>query len=252
MKLPLAGLRVLNTRPLEQGRALTDAIIAAGGISITCPALVIEPIEFSVPKLDDASQAIFISANAVHYLFERLKQLNLQWPQDVVVIAVGQGTATALRKYGVEANLIPLEATSESLLRLETLKSVANETLLLIKGQEGRTTIAKTLISRGANLRTVDVYKRVKPPFNLQFLHSLWHEKAVDIILFTSQQSMQNLFAMFGDAAHSWLCNTPCLVISERLATAAKLLGIKQIMVSSPSTILQTLDQFKQGLAHGE
>ncbi|WED42505.1 uroporphyrinogen-III synthase [Legionella cardiaca] len=252
MNQSLQGLRVLNTRPLEQGKALSFAINAADGIAIECPALAIEPIEFVLPDLTKAEQAIFVSANAVQYVSHVLKAKKTHWPTSLCVIAVGQGTAAALKKNGINVDFIPEEATSESLLTLGHLKQVRGKTILLFKGEGGRTTIAETLIARGAHLNIVEVYKRIMPKFNLQYLHSLWHEKAVDIILFTSQQAIQNVFAMFGKAAHDWLCNTPCLVISERLAKVAALLGMKRIMVSSPETILQTLHQFNQGLTHGE
>ncbi|WP_238583819.1 uroporphyrinogen-III synthase [Legionella brunensis] len=248
----MQGLRVLNTRPLEQGKLLSSSIVAAGGIAIECPALAIEALKFSLPNLHHATQAIFISANAVNYLFDKLKQQHILWPSAIKTIALGQGTAAALRKQNVLIDCLPDEATSESLLTLSTLQDIKGKTVLLFKGEGGRTTISETLIARGANLNIIEVYKRIMPNFKQQYLDSLWRENAVDIILFTSQQAMQNIFTMFGKAAHVWLCNTPCLVISERLAEAAALLGIRQIMVSNPETILQTLHQFNEGLAHGE
>ncbi len=89
------------------------------------------------------------------------------------------------------------------------------------------------------------------PKLNSGQLYSLWHNKAVDIILFTSQQAMHNIFTLFGEDAHAWLCSVPCLVISERLKNEAALLGIQTIIVSTPETILTTLYEFNQGLIDG-
>ncbi|ASQ45050.1 uroporphyrinogen-III synthase [Legionella clemsonensis] len=252
MNYCLQGLSVLNTRPLAQGKSLSDTIVKAGGIAIECPALAIEPIEFSLPELNNATFAIFISANAVTYLLATLTKQKIQWPKAIKVIAVGHATAAILEQYGIKVDFIPQESTSESLLQLDCLQDVANKSLFLFKGKNGRADIAQTLISKGADLTSIDVYKRVMPEFDQQYLHSLWQENAVDIILFTSQQAMQNIFTMFGKKAHDWLCHTPCLVISNRLAKAAALLGIQQIIVSSPETVLQRLHQFNQGLVHGK
>ena len=252
----LRGLRVLNTRPAEQAKALSQAIEAAGGQAIECPALVISSIEkdwlSSLPELNQVEQAIFVSANAADYCLKELVKKQLPWPDSIRVIAVGQATARTLTNYGIRVDFIPEVADSEHLLALEILQTVTKKTILLFKGEEGRTLIAETLSARGAKLFIFEVYKRLKPRIDPKHLYSLWHNDAVDIILFTSQQAMQNIFLLFGKEAYDWLCSKPCLVISKRLAKEASLLGIQTIIVSTPATILETLHQFKQGLIHGQ
>ncbi|KTD22063.1 uroporphyrinogen III methylase [Legionella lansingensis] len=253
MSHALQGLRILNTRPLPQGKTLSYAIENAGGTAIECPALAIEGVEFLLPVLTHFEQAIFISANAVAYCFSRLLQRDIHWPSTIHhVIAVGQGTANALRQYSVGVTDIPEESNSESLLTLPSLQKIEGKNILLVKGKEGRGLIADTLTQRGAQLSILEVYKRIMPKHDKEYLYSLWQEQAVDIILFTSEQAMQNIFAMFGEPAYRWLCTTPCLVISKRLAKAASLLGMQQIIVSKPEAIIDTLHHFNQGLVHGK
>lgn len=251
----LQGLRVLNTRPLEQGKRLSQVITQAGGVALECPALTIVPTEptwlGSLPDLQQVKQAIFISVNAAEFAFKQFHQAKLLWPDSIQVIAVGQATASVLTKYGLQANF-PEIADSEHLLTMEILQSLKNKLILLFKGEGGRTLIAETLIARGANLVVLEVYRRLQPSLNTQELCSLWQNDAVDIILFTSQQAMQNIFAMFGEVARSWLCTKPCLVISERLAKEAAQLGMQTILVSAPDRIIATLNQFNQGLIHGQ
>lgn len=252
----LKGLRVLNTRPHEQGKALSLAIEAANGISIECPALNIAPVDSdwfsSLPDLNKVEKAIFVSANAVDFCFRTLAQNQCQWPATIEVIAQGQATAKALSKYSIQLALIPEIADSEHLLQLEVMREVNKKNILLFKGRGGRTLIAETLYARGANLFIFEVYKRQLPNLNPKQLYSLWHNDAVDIILFTSQQAMQNIFILFGEDAHAWLCSKPCLVIGKRLAKEASLLGMQRIIVSTPEAILDTLYQFNQGLIHGQ
>ncbi len=244
---------MLNTRPLPQGEHLNQAINTAGGIAIACPALTIVPTDetwlSALPDLQQVTQAIFISANAVDYCFIPLAQR--AWPTTIQVIAIGRATAEALTNHGIQVNLIPAHADSEHLLKLKELQEVNSKMILLFKGEGGRPLIAETLLARGAKLFIFDVYKRLMPKPNSGQLYSLWHNKAVDIILFTSQQAMHNIFALFGEDAHAWLCSVPCLVISERLAKEAALLGMQTIIISTPETILTTLYQFNQGLIDG-
>jgi uroporphyrinogen-III synthase len=242
----LQGLRILNTRPLEQSRTWSHEIRALGGIAIDLPTLAIEPITswfMHLPPLQLVKQVIFISANAVHHFFSALKQGAIAWPTNIQITAIGKATAAALLTYDVTAQHIPRIADSEHLLMLDSLQHVGQQTILLIKGEDGRTLINDKLKERGARLIPLSVYRGVLPPTSEEFLNSLWHDDAVDIILFTSQQVMSNLFTLFGKEAKEWLCGKPCLVISERLATEAARLGMQHITVSGYDKVLETLQR---------
>ena len=226
----LNGLRVLNTRPQNQARALSKSITDAGGISIECPTLEIKTTSkawIRTLPLSEVNQAIFVSANAVHYCFTQLKSNNIQWPTQIKVIAIGQGTAKALHELNIEVNDIPEAPDSENLLNLDTLQQIKNQTVLLFKGEGGRELIERGLLQRGAKTIILNVYKRVLPQIRHQFINSLWRDDLVDIILLTSEQSIHNLFKIFSKDAHDWLQEKPCLVISERLGKSASLLGMK-------------------------
>jgi len=248
------GLRVLNTRPLNQSTALDRAICAAGGISINLPALTISATALDwlsrMPELTTVSQAVFVSANAVNYYFYALKQANIPWPASVSVIAVGNATAAALSKQGIQVHHVPFIADSEHLLELDALQNIQHQTILLIKGLGGRSVIAEVLQSRGACLIPMDVYYRGLPDIKQEYINSVWQDDSVDIILFTSQQAIINLFALFSEEGRSWIRRKPCLVISARLAEAASLLGIKTIIISQHDKILDALRHYNQGVMH--
>ncbi|MBL7480640.1 uroporphyrinogen-III synthase [Legionella bononiensis] len=256
MSQSLHGLRVLNTRPQKQAYALNSAITEAGGIAIACPTLEIVESEVpwinSLPNLKNVSQAIFISANAVHYCFTQLFRHNIAWPKHINVIAIGKGSAKELSKFHIEINDIPDVPDSEHLLALHCLQQLKNQTVLLFKGEGGRPLIEQTLIEKGANLCSLAVYKRVMPEVHHQLINSLWREDLVDIILLTSEQSMHNLFKMFCKEAHDWLKNKPAIVLSERLANSAALSGITKIIISHPDRMMSTLFDYYQGLIHGK
>lgn len=223
------GLRILNTRPLGQNKALSQAIRDVGGVPIECPALAIEPLEDgwwrTLGDLNVIDWAIFISTNAVQYCFERLHD----WPESIQVAAVGQATARALRQCGVRVDAVPLFASSEDLLNLEAMQHVRDKTMLLVKGEHGRALLADTLIQRGALVRPLAVYRRVLPRGNQDDIDALWHDDAVDAIIFTSEASMHNLFQLFGPHASDWLRSKPCYVKGKRLAKVAADLGILTI-----------------------
>ena len=142
---------------------------------------------------------------------------------------------------------IPPIADSEHLLQLPVLQKIDHQMILLIKGEEGKEDIEKTLTARGAHLIPLATYRRVLPEVSQIDIDSLWQNDLVDIILFTSEQGIKNMFSFFkDDTARAWLCSKPCIVISERLAEAAFMLGMRAIIVSRYDVILNTFEQYQK------
>lgn len=242
------GLRVLNTRPLHQAAALDQSIRDAGGISINFPALTIRATAIDwltdMPSLNTIDQAIFISANAVTYFFDALHQSNITWPARIRVIAVGNATAMALSARGIPTHHSPPIADSEHLLKLNTLNEIREQCILLIKGVGGRSLIAETILSRGASLISLSVYRRDLPDLKQEYINAVWQDDAVDIILFTSMTAMHHFFNLFSDQGKAWIRTKPCLVISGRLAKEASILGIQTIIRCRYDTVLEALKDF--------
>lgn len=249
MTQSLHGLRVLNTRPKDQAPALSQQIMEAGGVAIECPTLEIIPTNtnwvVSLPDLATVKVALFISANAVHHCFKALRLHQITWPLHIKLIAIGQATAAALAVYGLQGAEVPQHPDSDHLLKLKTVDQLKNKTVLLFKGQGGRQLIEMGLKERGAHVLPVIVYERVIPAIPRDNIELLWRQDLVDIVLLTSEQSMHNLFEMFGKEAHAWLKGKPCLVISDRLARCAKLSGMQNILICHPEQIMQTLFNYK-------
>ncbi|KTD23061.1 uroporphyrinogen-III synthase [Legionella londiniensis] len=244
---PLQDLRILNTRPAGQNRSLQDAIVAAGGQSIALPTISIEPLAGWAVQLPDLSlidKAIFTSSNAVNIFFSTLSRMRMHWPETISVIAIGQSSAASLRKMGIHVDAVPAVSDSEHLLQLPIMRETNQKSVLLVKGENGRTLIADSLNQRGTHLIVLDVYRRSMPSFPQSYLNSLWNEDRFDIILVLSEQSLRNLFSLFGLEARAWLCTKPCLVISERLAKIAQTFGMGKIIMSRHDRILNDLIAF--------
>lgn len=245
MKRSLKGLRILNTRPQEQAYKLSESIRDLGGMVIELPALEIQAIDSNwvnlLPELTDVDHAIFISANAVHYCFTQLKARHINWPTSIHITAIGQGSAAALQRFSIKVDAIPEFPDSEHLLSLEPLQHIEKQNVLLFKGNGGRLLVEEQLVQKGANLVILPIYQRIMPKISPLFIQSIWRDDFVDIILLTSEQSLHNLFKLFGKEAHNWLKNKKWLVISERLAHTASALGIYNIKICHPNQVLNTL-----------
>jgi uroporphyrinogen-III synthase len=245
-KVDLKGLKVLNTRPLHQAEALNEQIRQASGQPLSFPALEIRRTEERwydlLPPLETVSQAIFTSANAVDFGLAYLQG----WPSQILITTIGKATAERLLHYNLKAYQYPHTPDSEHLLALPSFQSIKNQTILVFKGEGGRVEIEKTLKQRGAKLSVLNVYQRQLPKIDSTRFASWWQESAVDIILFTSQQAMENIFHLLGPKAKSWLMSTACLVISQRLAEVALAFGMQSVHVGRIDSIIETLDLFQQ------
>lgn len=249
----LNGLRILNTRPKEQASALHQQIQDAGGISIVFPTIEIKESYnegLALPNLNEFKLALFISSNAVGYFFKLLAAKAIQWPKHIEVLALGESTALSLKQHHIHATT-PLTPDSEHILELINPHELQGKHVLLLKGEGGRTLIEDYLKKHGAHLSTLSLYQRILPRINPQWSNSIWQDNAVDIILITSEQSLQHLFKLFDVNAHPWLKNKCFLVISERLAQIASNLGIKNIKVSHPNRIINILLDYKDYI-HGK
>ena len=249
----LHGLRILNTRPKTQYDALHQAILQAGGKSIALPVIEIGATDNAWKKIlleqSVIHKVIFISPNAVDYFMSGLnpntpENALLPWSSTTQILAIGSATAAQLSKYHIPIHALPSIADSENLLELSNLHMVQQQTILIVKGTHGRDLLEHTLQTRGANVVLLPVYTTRLPQHNEEKLQQIWQENQVDLILYTSQQSITNTFTLFQRRAHQWLCKKPSVVISARIATYAASLGIKTIIQSCHDDIIKTLEGF--------
>ncbi len=238
MTLPLAGRGILVTRPEHQAEGLARHIEEAGGTAIRFPALEIVAVESErlVPQLArlvGVEHAIFVSPNAAQFGMARVRASDTALPASV--IAVGQGTARALQAAGVAEVIAPPASSSqdsEALLALPQLQHVAGQRIAIFRGLGGRELIADTLRERGAEVEYVECYRRQCPRQDANALLARWAAGGVDAVTVASGETLRNLMALLGEPGVSRLVHTPLFVPHEKIAAAAKRLGIYQVIAT--------------------
>jgi uroporphyrinogen-III synthase len=146
-----------------------------------------------------------------------------------LVLAVGQGTARALRRHGFNDVRAPRRQDSEGLLALAELRELDGRTVALIGAPGGRGMLRMTLAERGAILREVHVYRRVPARLDRRHVDAVRRLSASASLLLSSAESWQNLAAALPADALSRLCATTAVVSSERLAGMAAAAGFMRI-----------------------
>lgn len=228
---PLAGKRILVTRPAEQANHLGALIRQAGGEAVVFPAIdIVEPsntqtLESLINDLHQFDLAVFISPTAVSRAFLHIAL----WPPGLRAAAIGAGGAHALRRAGVQHIIAPEHGNdSEALLALPEMQQVNGKHIAIFRGEGGRELLADTLRQRGAQVEYAECYRRAKPDADVAPLL----QEHVDAVVVTSREGLQNLHEMLG-AGWTAFQPLPFFVPHQRIASAASVLEIRQTIVTT-------------------
>jgi uroporphyrinogen III methyltransferase/synthase len=178
---PLFGRRVVVTRARAQASGLAARLAELGAEVLQAPAITIEELPFRPPDLAGYDIVCLTSANGV----ERLLARDVRALAGVTVAAVGSATAAALRRRGIEPDVLPEQAVQESL--LDALGEVAGKRVLIATAEGARDVLAAGLRDRGAEVDEIALYRTVREPVDAELVLS------ADLITFTSSSTVTNV-----------------------------------------------------------
>jgi uroporphyrinogen III methyltransferase/synthase len=118
---PLAGRRVLVTRPREQAAELADRLTALGADVLIAPLIRIappsdpEPLQGAVSDIATYDWVVLTSTNGADAFAHALSQgsVSRTVPRKVRLCAIGPATAAQLATHGLAADLVASESTAE-------------------------------------------------------------------------------------------------------------------------------------------
>lgn len=236
---PLQGRRILVTRPAAQADALATLITDQGGQAILFPLIEISaaddltPLQVAIEQLDAYRLAVFISPNAALFSVPHILATRA-WPPELRAAAVGPGTATQLAALGIAPVILPASRyDSAGLLERPELQTerVANQRVLILRGNGGREELADTLRQRGAQVEAITVYHR-SPPADGK---ALWAQRCTplpDALTISSSEALRNLVAMLDPDALDALRELPVFVPHPRIAEVAGELGWRKVVLT--------------------
>ena len=237
--LPLAGRRIVVTRPKDQAADLAALIREAGGEALEIPALEIRdlsdlaPFHSVIDRMDSFDAAIFVSRNAVRNTFALMG--NRSWPARLRVATVGNGSREALETRGISGVIAPDNGSdSEALLALPAFANVAGKRIVIFRGEGGRTVLGDTLTARGALVEHAACYRRARPAGSGALLDAALKAGKVDAVTVSSGEGLANLLAMLGGEAPRRLAGVALFVSHPRVASEAAGHGLERVIVAGP------------------
>lgn len=208
---PLAGRRILVTRPRAQSRALCDRLRRLGARPMSVQAIGIVqpaaggPLDRALRDLRRYDWVVLTSANGARACLARARALRVdlravtrpRWA------AIGPATASTLRTAGIKVDMIPSRYLTAAIAR--ELPDVAGRRTLLARTDTAGDPragggLADALRARGAVVDQVTAYRTVLAPRPLSArVRRLIDAHAVDTVLFTSASTVRGLVRLLGN-----------------------------------------------------
>jgi uroporphyrinogen III methyltransferase/synthase len=201
---PLHGRRIVVTRARAQASGLTATLRDLGAEVVELPAIRIEP-RLDASEVRAAASAIGVyelvcltSPNGVRLLFEAMAAADLDSRAlaGVTVAAIGPGTARALAKRGVVADVVPERFVAEGLIEALDEVDVDGARVLVARAAEARDVLPEHLEQRGAAVDVVALYETVREQPSADGVEAA---RGADYVTFTSSSTVTNLIEALGE-----------------------------------------------------
>jgi len=230
------------TRPVAQATGLMRRIQSSGRQVVCFPLLEILPAQDPVRlqsvlcEVKRYALVVFVSPNAV----DAALAVRPDWPAQVPLAVVGEGSRTALERYGLDDARCTIyrprdrkQSDSESLLAELDLPALHGQEVLIVRAQTGRELLADTLRRAGAKVTLLAAYRCVAPELTVDKREILLRLLAArnDWIV-TSSQSLyvlQNMVKPLGLVPQESMRQQRLIVPHERIARVARSLGFAHI-----------------------
>jgi uroporphyrinogen III methyltransferase/synthase len=219
---PLHGRRVVVTRARAQASGLAAILRDLGADVVELPAIRIEPrieseeVRRAVDSIGEYALICVTSPNGADLLFEAMRDIGA--PRDraaggvdtapgasgldaralagATVAAIGPGTARALRRHGIVADVIPERFVAEALVEALAGVEVESRRVLVARAAEARDVLPDALRERGAEVDVVALYETVRDQPDAAAIEAA---QGADYVTFTSSSTVTNLVEALGD-----------------------------------------------------
>jgi len=219
---PLAGRRIVVTRPSGASRGLAAKLRRFGGEVIDSPLIQVEYVDVDPwPDPDQLEWAVFTSPHSVWGLTRQLecRQLDARWLAGMRIAAVGPKTAGQLRRIGLRADLVPEVHRTHALVDAIGAEARPGQRVLFPFGTLAVRQVTEGLTGAGLGVRKHRVYDTLlrKPGAAA----AVAFRKGVDAVLLHSPSAADALAS-----SDLRLGGVRVLCIGETTAEAARAAGL--------------------------
>jgi len=199
---PLFGRRIVVTRTRAQASELSRGLLALGAEPVEVPVIEVVPptdggaaLAVATERLAGYDWIVFTSSNGVERTFAGVPDTRALGGARVA--AIGPGTAAALARYRVVADLVPDRYVAEGLLEAfpDAPASGAARRVLIARAEEARAVLPDGLRARGWEVDVVAAYRTVAATVDEEARARV---RGADAITFTSSSTVSRFVEAFG------------------------------------------------------
>lgn len=204
---PLAGRRVVVTRPRAQATGLVEALEELGAEVLAFPTIRIvdpedpEPLREAARHADEFDWIVFTSVNGVERFWAELRAggRDTRALCGVSLCAIGPSTAGALELEGAKADLVPPEYVAEAVAEaMATETGLRGARVLVPRPEVARSVLPEALRALGAEVVEVTAYRTIADGTGLAELERRLREGEVDLLTFTASSTVRFFVEMLG------------------------------------------------------
>jgi uroporphyrinogen-III synthase len=204
----LHGRRVLVTRPRSQAGRLAALLEAYGAEAVTWPAIRIgppedwAPLDRAIRELEIFQWIVFTSVNGVAAFRERLGRAgrDARSLAGCRVAAIGPETAAALRRGGIDPDVVPTEYRAEGLVEALQTRAGREDAVLLVRAADAREVLPRELEARGVRVTVVPAYRTAIAGDGADRVRALLESRGIDVVTFTSPSTVRGFLEILAAA----------------------------------------------------
>ncbi len=221
MSLALTGKTIVVTRAVEQADEFISQLQEFGAKVVHIPTIEIVPpdswqaCDAALEKLEQYQWVIFTSTNGVKFFINRLIERGKVTENLLTkhIAAVGERTKTDLENLGLHVDIVPEEFRAEGLVKAFKQINLQGQLMLIPKAQKSREVLINNLVSMGANVDAVAVYKNQLPGRNkVSDFQKVLNGHTVNLLTFTSPSTIKSFLNIFGERKVMNWCADGCKI----------------------------------------
>lgn len=244
-KLPLAGKKILVTRPKELISTLSEKLKSKGAEVLEIPTIRIEPIKEN-KRLKEAlvcpeqfQWLVFTSPSGVDVFFDAMGEakIDIRRLAGIQIAVIGEGTKRKVEDKGIFSNLLPETYDGRSLGEAVRSQCLDGDRILIPRASMGNEEIIQE-IRKNLSLEVIDIptYNTVYSVPKMISLKDEFELGSIDFAIFTSKSTVKGFIQAAGELDYS-LVNAVC--IGEQTKAEAQKYNMKTWM--SPKATIDSL-----------
>ena len=234
-ELPLAGWKVLVTRPKELISRTADKLREKGAEVLELPAIRTVPMEDqnllheAFARLETYQWLVFTSPTGVRVFFEELIRYgkDIRAMRNIRLAVIGEGTKKALKERGLLADFVPSVYDGDTLGKELAEILSGDEKILIPRAEKGNEKLTAFLTEAGASVSDIPTYQTVYEASQLIDEKKEFENGEISCAVFTSASTVKG-FAEGTKGLDYSKVKAAC--IGKQTKAAAESFGMKAYM----------------------